>query len=219
MTENGIQILFIRHSLTAGNLKGRYIGSRTDEPLCAEGFELLDGFCYPHVDAVYASPMKRCVETAGHIWPELCGQIRLTEELRECDFGDFENKNYEELNVEPYYQAWIDSGGRLPFPNGESVEDFKSRCVRGFAKIVREFSLLEIEPETGHDLLTAASGGKKSGGPFRAAIVAHGGTIMAVMEKYGYPKRGYFDYQVKNGRGYLLTPARGTKLWNYRCWP
>lgn len=50
---------------------------------------------------------------------------------------------------------------------------------------------------------------------FRAGIVVHGGTIMAILEQYGYPKAAYFDYQVKNGCGYRLTPVEGTRLWNY----
>ena len=29
-----MQLLLIRHSITAGNLEHRYIGCRTDEPLC-----------------------------------------------------------------------------------------------------------------------------------------------------------------------------------------
>ena len=31
--------------------------------------------------------------------------------LEEMDFGDFEYKNYHELNGNAAYQAWIDSGG------------------------------------------------------------------------------------------------------------
>ena len=38
------------------------------------------------------------------------------------------------------------------------------------------------------------------------AIVAHGGTIMAIMEEYAKPKGGYFDYQVKCGEGFALEP-------------
>ena len=35
-----MRVVLIRHSKTAGNLKGRYIGT-TDEPLCEEGREAL----------------------------------------------------------------------------------------------------------------------------------------------------------------------------------
>lgn len=205
------EILLIRHGKTAGNLEGRYIGSRTDEPLCPDGIAELQAKNYPSVDSIYASPMKRCLETAGILWPDLIstaasGRFCVVPELRECDFGDFENKNYKELDGNPDYQAWIDSGGTLPFPNGESMEAFKKRCQDAFAGIVRE---MKKEWEDAENPFAQS----------RTAIVAHGGTIMAILEKYGFPKKQYFDYQVKNGCGYALTPVEGTELWNCRYLP
>ena len=201
------EFFLIRHGKTAGNLLGRYIGSRTDEPLCDEGREGLAGKQLPEVERLYVSPMKRCVETAEILWPEFDQKnIQKVTDLRECDFGDFENKNYKELSGNGDYQAWIDSNGTLPFPNGESMDLFKSRCLEAFAQIVEEVSGAEQK-------------WKDSGetGMFRAGIVVHGGTIMAILEQYGYPKRAYFDYQVKNGCGYRLTPVEGTRLWNCLC--
>ena len=201
------ELILIRHGKTAGNLLGRYIGSRTDEPLCDEGREGLAGKQLPEVEQLYVSPMKRCVETAEILWPEFDRkEMQKVTDLRECDFGDFENKNYKELSGNGDYQAWIDSNGTLPFPNGESMDAFKSRCLEAFARIVEEVSGAEQE--------WIASG---KTGIFRAGIVVHGGTIMAILEQYGYPKRAYFDYQVKNGCGYRLTPVEGTRLWNCLC--
>ena len=201
------ELILIRHGKTAGNLLGRYIGSRTDEPLCDEGREGLAGKQLPEIERLYVSPMKRCVETAELLWPEFDRKnIQKVTDLRECDFGDFENKNYKELSGNGDYQAWIDSNGTLPFPNGESMDLFKSRCREAFAHIVEEVSGAEQE--------WIASG---KTGTFRAGIVVHGGTIMAILEQYGYPKRAYFDYQVKNGCGYRLTPVEGTRLWNCLC--
>ncbi len=161
----------------------------------------------PEVERLYVSPMKRCVETAELLWPGFeRNKIQKVTDLRECDFGDFENKNYKELSGNADYQAWIDSNGTLPFPNGESMDAFKSRCRKAFAQIAEEVSAAEQEWK--------ASG---EAGTFRAGIVVHGGTIMAILEQYGYPKRAYFDYQVKNGCGYRLTPVEGTTLWNCLC--
>ena len=191
------ELILIRHGKTAGNLLGRYIGSRTDEPLCDEGREELAGKQLPEVERLYVSPMKRCVETAEILWPGFDRKrMQKVTDLRECDFGDFENKNYKELSGNGDYQAWIDSNGTLPFPNGESMDAFKSRCLEAFARIVEEVSGAEQE--------WIASG---KTGIFRAGIVVHGGTIMAILEQYGYPKAAYFDYQVKNGCGYRLTPV------------
>ena len=201
------ELILIRHGKTAGNLLGRYIGSRTDEPLCDEGREGLAGKKLPEVERLYVSPMKRCVETAEILWPGFDQKkMQKVTDLRECDFGDFENNNYKELSGNGDYQAWIDSNGTLPFPNGESMDAFKSRCLEAFARIVEEVSGAEQE--------WIASG---KTGIFRAGIVVHGGTIMAILEQYGYPKAAYFDYQVKNGCGYRLTPVEGTRLWNCLC--
>ena len=201
------ELILIRHGKTAGNLLGRYIGSRTNEPLCDEGREGLAGKQLPEVERLYVSPMKRCVETAEILWPGFDRKkMQKVTDLRECDFGDFENKNYKELSGNGDYQAWIDSNGTLPFPNGESMDAFKSRCLEAFARIVEEVSGAEQE--------WIASG---KTGIFRAGIVVHGGTIMAILEQYGYPKAAYFDYQVKNGCGYRLTPVEGTRLWNCLC--
>lgn len=198
-----IEIVLLRHSITAGNLEGRYIGSRTDEPLCPDGIALLENFVYPFVERIYVSPMKRCIQTAGLIWPEMSGHLQLVPGLRECDFGIFENRNYQELSSNPDYQAWIDSEGTLPFPGGEDPRNFKIRCQEAFAEIVASERKRETE----------ASELQKR---IRIGIVAHGGTIMAIMERYGEPGRSYYDYQVKNGKGYLLTPADQDGRWNYR---
>ena len=190
------EILLIRHGKTAGNLEGRYIGSRTDESLCEEGILGLKEKEYPPASRIYASPMRRCVETAGILWPG-CEPI-LVADLRECDFGAFENRNYRELNGDPRYQAWIDSGGLLPFPGGEDTESFRSRCREGFLRLVRDMEDNEI---------------------FCAAAVCHGGTIMSILEKWGRPRKGFYDWHVENGSGYWVTvPKRWDGVQAFSSW-
>ena len=67
-----MRIYLIRHSMTKGNKEKRYIGT-TDESLCLEGIQLLEERkgMYPEVTYVYVSPMKRCVQTAEIIYPEM----------------------------------------------------------------------------------------------------------------------------------------------------
>lgn len=170
--------VLIRHGQTQGNAEHRYIGCRTDEPLCEQGVAALRGKKYPPVQRVFVSPMRRCIETAQVLYPGV--PVEIIRDFRECDFGDFENRNYAELDGRADYQAWIDSGGEMPFPHGESRAEFALRCVRAFEEL---------------------RGGNVRGD---CAIVAHGGTIMAIMEHCARPKGGYYDFQVKNGEGYAL---------------
>lgn len=113
------------------------------------------------------------------------------------DFGEFEGKNYIELQKNPNYQAWIDSNGTLPFPGGESREAFIKRCEQGFYRMLigikgRLQKMDEKQPDS----------------KITAGAVVHGGTIMAILSSfYG---GDYFDHQVKNGGGYrcLLSGTR-----------
>ncbi len=171
-----MEIYFIRHGKTKGNLERRYIG-RTDEPLCESGICELKAHNYPKADFVISSPMKRCQQTANIIFPNQSKII--FDGLQECDFGDFEGKNYKELCANKKYLHWLESKGTLPFPNGESHKEFVRRCVKAFA-----------------DSVSMCEEYKK------IAYVIHGGTIMAIMEEFAVPKKSFYDYQIKCGCGY-----------------
>ena len=88
------RLYFIRHGKTAGNELKRYIG-RTDEPLSPAGRGELAGKAAPQADIVAVSPLRRCRESAQILYPHAAPLA--VEGLRECDFGDFEGKNYLEL--------------------------------------------------------------------------------------------------------------------------
>lgn len=185
-TENQITLVLMRHGATKANRKHRYLG-RTDEALSEEGkmqlSESKKSGLLPHIDLLFISPMKRCVQTAEILYPEL--QPVLIEEWTEIDFGAFEGKNHIELQGDKRYQAWIDSNGTLPFPEGERREDFITRCERGFLRMLDHIAGME---EDGHQTI---------------GMIVHGGTIMALLSRYG--KGDYFDYQVLNGKGYICT--------------
>lgn len=175
-----LKIWLIRHGMTEGNRYQRYIGV-TDEPLCEEGRELLRKFTYPKPQAVFVSPLKRCLETAAILFDD--PKVRIIDQLAECDFGEFENKNYKELSGDPRYQEWIDSNGILTFPGGESKEECAVRNLEGFQRAVTACIREEIT---------------------EAALVVHGGTIMNIMEQYVLPKKEFYEWHVGNGCGYLV---------------
>lgn len=179
-TSGCMEIFLIRHGKTAGNLEQRYIGS-TDEELCETGIQELQRGSYPDAQVWLTSPMKRCRQTVALIAGK--ADPILVEDFRECDFGAFENKNYRELTGNPDYQAWIDSGGRMAFPGGESPEAFQNRSCQAFEAAVDR--LLQMNCAT-------------------AGLVVHGGTIMSVMERYVIPARGYYEWRAENGCGYRV---------------
>ena len=195
-SENQIELYLIRHGATKANREHRYLG-RTEEPLSEEGREALKAFqkkgIYPDpasLQALFVSPMERCRETAELLFGD-CEQ-HMIPEFREMDFGLFEGKNYQYLRGNAQYQAWIDSNGTLPFPKGESREDFIARCRRGFEEMLR---------------IVTAEGISRNEERKNIAAVVHGGTIMAVCSSFTDGE--YFDFQIGNGEGYRCKVTVG----------
>lgn len=175
-----MKLVLIRHERTPGNQLGRYIGITDEDLIPIEN--PMDLQRYPRVQRVYASPLKRCRQTAELLYP---GQeIRIKENFRECNFGRFENKNYQELASDPAYQEWIDSNGTMQFPDGEEPSCFRERCRETFNDCVAECI---------------------ADGVSDIAMVVHGGTIMSILEAFDERKLGFYDYQVKNGDGFVVT--------------
>lgn len=184
--ENQIKIVMIRHGATPSNKEHRYLG-KTEEGLSENGRESLlekkQEKKYPELSLIFTSPMCRCQETAELLYPEA---VRVPiAEWKEMDFGDFEGKNYLDLKEDSRYQEWIDSGGILPFPNGESRSAFVKRCEKGLEHMMHHLEKMERK------------------GPCEIGMVVHGGTIMALLSTLCQGE--YFDYQVANGEGYECT--------------
>lgn len=168
-----MKLIMIRHFATQGNLEKRYVGSTDESILPKEGWnqeenaavlaakkQLLEqGLGNPEL--IFVSPLKRCRESVAIWFPER--EVQIEEGLRETSFGEFEYKNYQELTGNPAYQRWIDSEGKMGFPGGESMEEFKSRCL---------------------DTLDSCIRMAKQQNATTLALVTHGGVIMTILQFY-----------------------------------
>ncbi len=152
---------------------------------------------------VYVSPYLRAKQTADILFPG-AKQVEIAE-FAECRFGAFEYKNYAELNGNPDYQRFIDSGGTTAFPGGESRTEFTERVMRGFEKLLADVEEKQrLTQDSGNlnesktrKMLTET----ESVRAYTIVVVAHGGTIMALMDQLSEPHKDYFDWQVKPGEG------------------
>lgn len=189
---NQVELILIRHGKTMANEEHRYIG-RSDEALSDKGRSdirdkksFYDRMGLLECDLFVCSPMLRCRETAEILFKGK--KVQVIPEWTEIDFGLFEGKNHRELSGNMAYQEWIDSNGTLPFPGGESREEFIDRSIAGLKS-----------------LKSMAKEAKK------IAAVVHGGTIMALASYFD--KGDYFDYQIKNGQMYRLV-LEEEQWWN-----
>ena len=178
-----MEIYLIRHLKTKGNVEHRYIGT-TDESLIKKETQLatieqmqneLKKCQLP--DMLISSPLKRCLQTSNLIYPQ--HKPIVVDNLREIDFGDFENKTHLQLENNPDYIRWIESNGISDIPNGESFNAFTDRCVKGFKEAV------DISKNN-----------------LNSAFVIHGGTMMALLT--ALTGENFYTTVPKNGLGFVI---------------
>ena len=180
------RLYLVRHGITQGNLDGIYMGSGTDQPLCPQGRAELEAlqarFRYPAVNTVFASPMKRAVETAEILFPGAADKIIL-EDLRENAFGEFEGRRISELVRDEAFKKWMSPTEHYTPNGGERAGDFHKRCQGVFMGMLEYMMKAHID---------------------EAACVTHGGVIMSMLAQRGMPKRSPEMWMADSGCGYLV---------------
>jgi alpha-ribazole phosphatase len=172
--DGATRLLLIRHLEPDQSVHGRAYGS-LDAPLSALALEqaaklaqALDGV---RLDAVYASPLRRALETATPLAVHRKLVPVVHEGLREIDFGEIEGSRYEEVEQgrPDFFRSWMSDPTGVSFPGGESFADLRLR-VLGAAEEIR-----------------ARHRGSA------AALVAHGGVTRAIVAaSLGMPDEALF---------------------------
>ena len=221
----------IRHGETELQAQGRYQGS-VDVPLSGEGRRKLSagrgslpakrenlsagreflstGGIYRDPAVVYVSPLKRARETASILFPKAVQVV--IPGFSEMNFGKFEGRNYKEMENDPDYRAWVDGMCLGQCPGGESREEFCARTCEAFLEVLSQALQKITETSYGNLSIESRETGEKIS---RLVIVAHGGTQMAVMNRFncdhfsGKESResrtdDYYSWQLPCGQGYVL---------------
>ena len=135
-----VKIFLIRHAETQWNLCGRYCGF-SDIELNIRGIQqaedLADKFKREKISGVYASDLKRAVQTAAIVFG---GNMEKTPSLREMNFGIFEGLNYEEI-MSKYgekYSKWQSNIVDMVLPCGESLRFMAERVRKKFKDIIEK---------------------------------------------------------------------------------
>lgn len=167
INNNSFRITLIRHGKTRYSETQQFMGGTLDLPCTKDALvearelgKVLKGNDYFRI---YASPLKRTLQTAKKIFP--CESINLDKDLIERGLGNWAGYKKEELN-EMFPEAFLPSGHIDPFYNpvdGEPIENVISRVKRFITKLT--------------DLYTLVYNDKNEDQSLNIAIVTHNGVI------------------------------------------
>jgi alpha-ribazole phosphatase len=143
--EGATRLVLVRHVEPSASMKGRVYGA-LDVALSPEArrqaeqlAEALDGV---DLAAVYASPLRRALETAAPIAERHGLTPQIHDDLREIDFGELEGERYEDLErrrpeLFRSWMQWAKDPTRVAFPGGESFAELRTRALAA-AEEIRE---------------------------------------------------------------------------------
>lgn len=184
------RLVLIRHAEPDNSMHGRSYG-RLDVPLStagrAQAAAIAETLRDARLDAVFASPLRRAIDTAAPLAEARGLEVVTHEGLRELDFGALEGLTFDDIALEcpELYETWMRDPTQTRFPDGESFDDLRERALAAAAEIRSE-----------HE---------------RAAIVAHGGVTRAILaDALQMPARAIFRLDQPYGAISVVEWTDGT---------
>lgn len=188
------RVILVRHGETDWNVVGRAQG-QNDQPLNERGLaqvNLVGRHIREHFDVemTWSSDLARCARTAE----ALGAPLRLTEAMREINFGEWEGRRWEEIRRESPEGIGQFMSGDPQFrpPGGESMSDVVGRARR----FIEETRLLDADGDV--------------------AVVGHGGSLKCLLVvllelpetavgRFHFSNGGLSVVGVNNGSATLMT--------------
>jgi broad specificity phosphatase PhoE len=138
------EIILARHGETEWNVKEVFRG-RIDIELNETGIkqaELLAEYLSEHkIDAIYSSPLKRAVKTAGIIAGYHKLDVEIAPGLIDFDYGKWQGLPHQEVKdkYKELYALWVSHPDKVKLPAGESLNDVRERAMRVVDDVIAKY--------------------------------------------------------------------------------
>ena len=137
------RILLVRHGHVEGMSPERFRGRR-DVDLSELGTRQAQATAQRiarewHPVAIYTSPLRRCLQTAGAIGAACGLSASVLDDLNDVHYGDWEWHTHEEVRARwpELFECWFSAPQLVRFPQGESLQDLVARMAN-VLRLVRE---------------------------------------------------------------------------------
>jgi probable phosphomutase (TIGR03848 family) len=125
-------LLLLRHAATehtGARLTGWTRGVHLSDAGREQAAALAGRLAPVPIDAVYASPLERCQETAAVVAEPRGLKVETIEDLGEVRYGAWTGRTLKEVAKEPAWKVVQGNFSAARFPEGESVFELQARAV------------------------------------------------------------------------------------------
>lgn len=184
-----MDIVFVRHGRTRINQEGKY-GGFLDTEISEEGLaeikRIEEHLRNIEFDAVYASPLKRAVQSARILGRD----FTIDDRLREMNFGIFEGLSYKET-VDRYPEeskCWGQDYINYCIPDGESMKQVYERTLDFINSLDKSMKRVLVVTHGGIIGCALSSIFNGCGDFFKFRVVHGTATVMSVSENFSFVK-------------------------------
>ena len=127
------RFLLIRHGAnhTLGvSLAGRAEGVHLNERGREQASELAEALHHAPVDAIYSSPLERCLETSQPLAQALHLPVEVEPAIMETHFGAWTGSTFEALDADPVWKSWNSNRSGTRPPGGETMQEVQDRFLK-----------------------------------------------------------------------------------------
>lgn len=140
-------LLLIRHGendFMLRRLTGRTAGISLNTKGHQQAQMLADALTHAPLQAIYASPLERAVETAQPLAAAHGLEIQVRPALIEVDYGRLQGRTYKQLARTNLWKILLEQPSQIRFPEGETFEEVQQRVVTELDSLVREWQPAEV---------------------------------------------------------------------------
>lgn len=135
-------VLLVRHGenewVSTGKLAGRIPGVHLNEKGREQAQAVADFLAQQPIEAVYSSPLERCIETAEPLAQQFGMPVRVDDTLVEADYGEWQGQELKGLSQTPDWSMVQYFPSAFRFPGGETLRHTQQRAVDGIERIVAQ---------------------------------------------------------------------------------
>jgi probable phosphomutase (TIGR03848 family) len=131
-------LLLLRHAVTehtGARLSGWTPGLHLSEAGRQQARSLAERLGPVPIDALYASPLERCQETAAAVAEAKGLEVTTVEDLGEVRYGDWTGRELKGLRREPLWKLVQATPSAARFPGGESILEMQARAVQAVERL------------------------------------------------------------------------------------
>ena len=152
-------LFLVRHALTphtGEKLSGWMPGISLSDEGRSQVASLVERMKPVHLDAIYASPLERCIETARPVASSKGLRVRVRDGLGEVRYGDWEGKRLRTLAKTKLWKQVMARPSEARFPGGETIRETQFRVVSAIEGLNTEHPKQAVGVFTHADVIRVA---------------------------------------------------------------